>query len=115
MFVYTAIRHVVVRKCPIERQNGGLVVKNYESFHLWVFQDVWVFCAKPQVLHSLDVLTKIFTNSLAVLNQQALGRTDYVHCFQAELTESCVAVWFLVDKRPACCFLIYEKQSGYPD
>ena len=32
----------------------------------------------------------MFAKSLAVLSQQTLGRTDHVHCFQAQLTESCL-------------------------
>ena len=32
----------------------------------------------------------MFVNSLAVLKQQTLGRADYVHCFQTQLTESCL-------------------------
>ena len=62
------------------RQHGGLVVKNCENFrHLWVFQGVWVICAKPPFLNSLDVPIKMFANSLAILNQQTLGRIDHVH------------------------------------
>ena len=53
-----------------------------------------VICEKLSFLHSLDVLIKMFTNSLAVLNQQKLGRTDHVHCFQAQLTESCLDFGF---------------------
>ena len=48
---------------------------------MWVFEGVWVICAKATFLHSLDVQIKMFTNSLTVLNQQTLGRTDHVHCF----------------------------------
>ena len=48
---------------------------------IWVFEGVWVICAKATFLHSLDVQIKMFTNSLTVLNQQTLGRTDHVHCF----------------------------------
>ena len=33
-----------------------------------VFEDAWVNCAKPQFLHSLDVLIKMFANSLTILN-----------------------------------------------
>ena len=40
--------------------------------------------------HSYIVLIKMFVNSLAVLKQQTLGRADYVHCFQTQLTESCL-------------------------
>ena len=62
---------------------------------MWVFEGVWVIRAKPTFLHSLDVPMKLFANSLAVLNQQTLGWTDHVHCFQTQLTESClVLVWF---------------------
>ena len=81
---------------------------------MWVFKAVWVICAKPTFLHSLAPI-KIITNSLADFNQQTLGRTDHVHCCQTQLTESCLVVWFWVDKRPACCFFLYKKQSGYPD
>ena len=72
---------------------------------IWVFEGVWVICAKPPFLHSLDVQIKMLANSLAVLNQQTLGKTDHVHCSQTLLMESCVVVWFWVDKRPACCSL----------
>ena len=37
---------------------------------MWVFEEVWLICAKPTFLHSLDVLIKMFPNSLAVLNQK---------------------------------------------
>ena len=57
----------------------------------------------------------MFTNSLVVLNQQTLRRTNHVHCFQTQFTESCLVVWFWVDKRPSCIFFLYKKQSGYPD
>ena len=33
-----------------------------------VFEDAWVNYAKPQFLHSLDVLIKMFANSLTILN-----------------------------------------------
>ena len=70
-----------------------------------------VICEKLSFLHSLDVLIKMFTNSLAVLNQQKLGRTDHVHCFQAQLTESCLDFGF--DSRLKLFFL-YKKQPVYP-
>ena len=76
---------------------------------MWVFEGVWVFCAKPTFLHSLDVPIKMFSNSLTVLNQQTLGRTDHVHRLQTQLTESCLVVWFWVDNRPVCCFFPYKK------
>ena len=41
------------------------------------------------MVHGLDVLIKIIASSLTVLNQQTLGMTDHVHCFQTQLTESC--------------------------
>ena len=82
---------------------------------MWVFEGVWIICAKPSFLHSLDVPIKIFANSLAVLNQQTPRRIDHVHCFQTQLMESCLVVWFWVDKRPICSFFLYKKQSGYPD
>ena len=65
-----------------------------------VFEGIWVICAKHTFLHSLGVPIKMFPNSLATLNQQTLGRTFHVHCFQTQLTESCLVVWFWVDKRP---------------
>ena len=51
-----------------------------------------VICEKLSFLHGLDVLIKMFVNSLTVLNQhqQTLGRIDHVHCFQTQLTESCL-------------------------
>ena len=48
-----------------------------------VFEGVWVIYAKPPFLHGLDVLIKVFANSLADLNQQTLGRTEHVYCFEA--------------------------------
>ena len=81
---------------------------------MWVFEGVMVICAKPPSLHSPDVPIKMFANSLAVLNQQTLGRTDHVHCYQTQLTESCLVVWFWVDKR-SVCFFPCKKQSEYPD
>ena len=59
---------------------------------MWVFEGVWVICAKSTFLHRLDVPIKMFDNSLAALNQQTLGRTDHVHCFQTQLTESFLVV-----------------------
>ena len=47
----------------------------------------------PYILPSLDVPIKMFANSLAVLNQQTLGRTDHAHCFQTQFTESCLVTW----------------------
>ena len=41
---------------------------------IWVFKGIWVICAKPPFLNILDVPIKMFTNTLAVLNQQKLGR-----------------------------------------
>ena len=49
---------------------------------MWVFEGVYVICAKSLFLHSLDVPIKMFANSLAVINQKTLGTTDHVHCFQ---------------------------------
>ena len=74
-------------------------------------------CAKPSFLHSLDVPIEMFANSFTVLKQQTLGRTrtKHVHCFQTQLTRCCTIIWFLVDKRPICCFFLYKKQSEYPD
>ena len=51
-----------------------------------------VICAKPPFLHSLDVLLKMFVNSLAVLNQQTLEITDNVHWFQTQLMESYLVI-----------------------
>ena len=61
-FVYTTIHHVVVQKRLNTRQHDGLVVKNCEKISaiMWVFEDVWVICAKSPFLHSLDVLIKMF-------------------------------------------------------
>ena len=74
---------------------------------MWVFEVIGVICAKHPFLHSLNVLIKMFTNSLAVLNQQTLGMTslavlnqqtlgitNHTHCFQTQLIESCVVDWF---------------------
>ena len=49
-----------------------------------------VICEKLPFLHSLDALIKMFANSLTVLKQQTLGKTDHVHCFQTQLTKSCL-------------------------
>ena len=51
-----------------------------------------VICEKLSFLHSLDVLIKMLVNSLTVLNQRqkTMGRIDHVHCFQTQLTESCL-------------------------
>ena len=78
---------------------------------LWTFLLLYghLKVSRCPFLHSLDVLVKMFTNSLAVLNLQILGRTDHVHCFQKQLRESCWLVWFWVDKRPVCCFFFYKK------
>ena len=58
---------------------------------IWVFEGVWVICARSAFLHSVDVPIKMFTNSLAILNQQTPGTTNQVHCFQVE---SCLVDWF---------------------
>ena len=47
-----------------------------------------VICEKLPFLRDLDVLIKMFGNSLAVLNVQTLGRNYYFQCFQTKLTES---------------------------
>ena len=94
-FVYTAICLVVVRKYLNVRKHGGLVLKLVKiSAIIWVFEGVWVICTKPSFLQSLDIPVKISYNSLVILNQQTLGRTDHIHCFQAQLTESGQLVWF---------------------
>ena len=80
---------------------------------MWVFKGVMVICAKPPLLHSPDVLIKMFANSIAALNQQTMERTDNDNCYQTQLTESCLVVWFWVDKKPVCFFLC-KKQSEYP-
>ena len=80
-----------------------------------IFEGVWVICVKPPFLHSLDVPIKMFTNSPAVLNQETQRLTDHVYCFQRQLTESCLVVWFWVDKSLFCCFFLYKKHSGYSD
>ena len=82
---------------------------------MWVFEGIWVICAKLPFLPSLDVPIKMFANSLAILNQQTLRRINHVHCFQTQLTESCLVVCFWVDKRFICCFFLNKKQSEYPD
>ena len=76
---------------------------------MWVFKYVSVIIAKSSLLHSLDVLIKMFANRIAVLNQQIPGKTDPVHCFQIQLMKNCLVVWFWVDKRPVCCFFLYKK------
>ena len=50
---------------------------------MWVFEGVWVICAKFPFPHSLDVPIKTFANSLDVLNERT-----HIHCFQTQLTES---------------------------
>ena len=37
-------------------------------------------------------------NSLAVLNPETPRKTDHIPCFQTQLTESCLVVWFWIDK-----------------
>ena len=74
-------------------------------------EGVWVICAKTSFLHSIDVLIKMFANSLAVLNQETLYRTDHVHWFQILLMETCLVVWFWLDNK-TCCFL-FQKKSGH--
>ena len=59
---------------------------------MWTSEGVWAIYTKPTFLQSLDVPIKMFPNSLAALDQQILERTDYVHCFQTQLTEICEAV-----------------------
>ena len=72
-----------MRKRLNVRQHGGLVVKIVKiSAITWVIEGAWVTCAKPPFLYSLEVPIKMFANSLAVLNQRTLRRTDHVHCFQ---------------------------------
>ena len=69
---------------------------------MWVFEGVCIICAKTPFLYSFDALIKMFANSLTVLNQQTLGKTNQVHCFQTQLTETCLVVWFWANKRPNC-------------
>ena len=52
---------------------------------------------KPTFLHSFYVQIKMFRNTLALFNQQTMGRTDHAHCFQIQLTKGCLVVWFWVD------------------
>ena len=49
---------------------------------MWVFEVVCVICAKSPFIYSLDVPIKMYTNSLVILNQQTVGMTNHVHCFQ---------------------------------
>ena len=79
---------------------------------IWVFEGVWIIYSKPTFLQSLVVLIKMFPNSLAVLNQQRPGMTYRAYCFQTQLMESCLVLWFWVGKRPVCFFSLYKKQSG---
>ena len=69
---------------------------------MWVFEGAWVTCAKPPFLYSLHVPIKMFANGLVFLNQQtlrrAVRRAAHAHCFQTQLTESYLVVWFCVDK-----------------
>ena len=47
---------------------AGLVVKNCENFcHVWVFKGIWIICAKPPFLRTLDVPIKMFAHILAKL------------------------------------------------
>ena len=78
---------------------------------MWIFDDIWVMCVKPPFLHSLDVPIKMFTNSLAVLNQKTLRWTSRVLCFQRQLTESCLVVWFWPEKDPSVVSFSIKKQS----
>ena len=56
----------------------------------------------------------MFPNSLAILNQPALWRTDHIHCFQTQLTKSCMDVRFWIDKRPVCFFFSLQKIVWIP-
>ena len=58
---------------------------------MWVFEDIWVICAKPLFLHGLDVQIEMFANTLAVLNQQM-----HMHCFETLFTESFYISIFVV-------------------
>ena len=76
---------------------------------MWIFEGIWVICVKTPFLHSLVVPIKMFTNSLAILKQRTMRRTNYVHCFETQLNESCVVLWLWVDKRPFCCFFLNKN------
>ena len=60
---------------------NDLRIENKDDKVLSVYLGRLVIFLKPPFLQSLDVLIKMFTNSLAVLNQQILGRANHVHCF----------------------------------
>ena len=70
-FVYTAIRHIVIRKRLSVRQHGLLWRIGKISAIMWIFEGVWVIFAKPPLLHSFYESIKMFSNSPTVLNQQA--------------------------------------------
>ena len=48
---------------------------------MWVFEGVWVICAKSPFPHSLDVPIKTFANSLDVLNQRTHIQTQLTESF----------------------------------
>ena len=50
------------------------------SVIMWVFEGVWLICAKFSFLHSLDVPIEMFANNLVALDQQT-----HVHCFQTQV------------------------------
>ena len=66
---------------------------------MWVFQSMRVIFVKPPFLHSQSWSpNQNFANSFAVLNQQTLVRTNHVHCFQTQLIERCLVVWFWISR-----------------
>ena len=73
-----------------------------------------LICEKPLFLHNLDVLIKMFANSLAVLSQQTLGRADHVHCFQAQLTESCLVFGSAQIRDSSVIVYFFKKQPVHP-
>ena len=83
-------------------------------WYLITFQ-VGIVCLGGTVFSGGTLYPSANYDSLAVLNQQSLRRINHVHCFQTQLTESCLVVCFWVDKRLICRFFLYKKQSGYPN
>ena len=56
----------------------------------------------------------MFANGLAVLSQQTLGRTDHVHCFQAQLTESCLVFGSAKIRDSSVIVFFFKKQPVHP-
>ena len=83
---------------------------------MWVFEAVCVICARSPFLHSLNVPIKMFTNSLAVLNQQTLRTTDHTHCFfflslLSNIVDGKLSGWLVLGRQETCLlfFSLWNK------